>query len=98
MSDAVSPCHSGTAVHTEADEANITIGSPGDIRTSGSEGAEPAGLTTGSRRVGSAFAAITGFGVLFFLMLGRPVARSDEAWMLWVMHRVLHGGVLYRDV
>jgi hypothetical protein len=28
----------------------------------------------------------------------RLVGRSDEAWMLWVMHRVARGDVLYRDV
>jgi hypothetical protein len=28
----------------------------------------------------------------------RLVDRADEAWMLWVMHRVAQGDVLYRDV
>jgi len=28
----------------------------------------------------------------------RPVERADEGWMLWVMHRVAGGEVLYRDV
>src|SRR5882724_12533788 len=38
------------------------------------------------------------FAFLYVLMLGRPVVRSDEAWLLWVAHRVAHGQPLYRDV
>jgi len=37
------------------------------------------------------------FGATYALYLGRPVNRSDETWMLWLLHRVAHGDVLYRD-
>ena len=36
--------------------------------------------------------------MVFRLLHGNPVMRSDEAWFLWAMHRVTHGDVLYRDV
>jgi hypothetical protein len=36
--------------------------------------------------------------VTFALFAGRPVQTTDEAWFLWVSHRVAHGDVLYRDV
>jgi len=32
------------------------------------------------------------------LSLGRAADRVDETWMLWVLHRVASGDVLYRDV
>ena len=37
------------------------------------------------------------FLVTYALYLGRPVNRSDESWMLWLMHRVAQGDVVYRD-
>jgi hypothetical protein len=37
------------------------------------------------------------FVVTFALYLGRPVNRTDESWMLWLLNRVAHGDVLYRD-
>ena len=43
-------------------------------------------------------AALGAFVFTFVLMLGRPVVRSDEAWLLWVAHRIAHGNTLYRDV
>jgi hypothetical protein len=36
--------------------------------------------------------------LVYVLLLGNPVVRSDETWFLWVAHRVTHGDVLYRDV
>lgn len=37
------------------------------------------------------------FVVTYALYLGRPVNRGDESWMLWLMHRVAQGDVVYRD-
>jgi hypothetical protein len=52
-------------------------------------------------RVRAAFAWCAVFVVVFFatytLYLGRPVNRTDETWMLWLLHRIAHGDVLYRD-
>jgi hypothetical protein len=39
-----------------------------------------------------------GVVVVFALCMGRPVERTDEAWFLWVAHRVARGDTLYRDV
>src|SRR6266516_613048 len=36
--------------------------------------------------------------VTFVLFAGLRVQATDEAWFLWVSHRVAHGDVLYRDV
>src|SRR5215471_17424628 len=30
--------------------------------------------------------------------MGRPVEHTDEAWFLWVAHRIANGDILYRDV
>ncbi len=48
--------------------------------------------------VAGAVAAALGFVVIDVLVLGVPAGRSDEAWFLWVISRVTHGAVLYRDV
>lgn len=37
------------------------------------------------------------FVVTYALYLGRPVNREDESWMLWLLHRVAQGDVVYRD-
>ena len=37
------------------------------------------------------------FVVTYALYLGRPVNRTDESWMLWLIDRIAHGDVLYRD-
>ena len=37
------------------------------------------------------------FAVTYALYLGRPVNRTDESWMLWLLGRLAHGDVLYRD-
>jgi hypothetical protein len=37
------------------------------------------------------------FAATYALYLGRPVNRTDESWMLWLIDRVAHGDVLYRD-
>ena len=37
------------------------------------------------------------FGVTYLLYLGRPANRTDESWMLWLLSRLSHGDVLYRD-
>jgi len=37
------------------------------------------------------------FVVTYALYLGRPVNRTDESWMLWLIDRLAHGDVLYRD-
>jgi len=41
---------------------------------------------------------VSGAAVVFVLAMGRPVEHTDEAWFLWVAHRLAHGDVLYRDV
>jgi len=37
------------------------------------------------------------FLATYALYLGRPVNRTDESWMLWLLDRLAHGDVLYRD-
>jgi hypothetical protein len=37
------------------------------------------------------------FAATYAFYLGRPVNRTDESWMLWLVDRVAHGDVLYRD-
>ena len=37
------------------------------------------------------------FVATYVFYLGRPVNRTDESWMLWLIDRIAHGDVLYRD-
>jgi hypothetical protein len=53
---------------------------------------------SGHRVAGTASIGAVLFVLVWTLMLGRPVHRSDEAWFLWVADRTSHGAVLYRDV
>jgi 4-amino-4-deoxy-L-arabinose transferase-like glycosyltransferase len=36
--------------------------------------------------------------LVYVLLLGRPVVRSDEAWFTWVTQRIRSGDTLYRSV
>src|SRR5205085_743435 len=43
-------------------------------------------------------ACVGAAAVIFVLAMGRPVEHTDEAWFLFVAHRLARGDVLYNDV
>jgi hypothetical protein len=43
-------------------------------------------------------AVVAFFAVTFAVSMRRPVQGADEAWFLWVAHRLDSGATLYRDV